>query len=413
MVKLPFMLLILIFVAWSVPSLGQTVTTDKDDYYPGETVIITGTGWDAGETVELRLEHLFTDHEDDLFFTTANANGDIYFDGYVVDIQELGEVFTLTATGLSSGKMATHVFTDSPKVGSVVIGAQTPHGTIPDAVTYSITVNRGVGGGAFTADLYLLSPTFPGSVTYDFTPSTVSLPNATNSAVSVLTLYDAASLPGGPFSFTVKAVVSDQGMNGTDYAESTGGLTPCTGPVAITKNIQVYLGQNGTVTIDEDAIDDGSYDDCGGTLTFDTDITTFDCDDLGDNDVELTVTGAFANTDSEMAVVTVLLRPVTLVYTGDLSGQFSDQVTLSAELTDDLSTGPLSGVTVYFTLGTQSTSAVTDVFGVASTTLILNQMPGSYDLEIEVLEDCPYEGASLTEDFTILAEDACAVYAGV
>ncbi|MDH3244300.1 MAG: hypothetical protein OEM26_06770, partial [Saprospiraceae bacterium] len=36
--------------------LGQaTVTTDKDDYYPGETVLITGSGWEAGEDVRLHI----------------------------------------------------------------------------------------------------------------------------------------------------------------------------------------------------------------------------------------------------------------------------------------------------------------------------------------------------------------------
>ena len=35
---------------------AQTVTTDKADYQPGETVVITGTGWTAGETVKLYIE---------------------------------------------------------------------------------------------------------------------------------------------------------------------------------------------------------------------------------------------------------------------------------------------------------------------------------------------------------------------
>ncbi len=38
---------------------GQaTLTTDKLDYAPGETVIIEGTGWHAGEVVNLMVMNL-------------------------------------------------------------------------------------------------------------------------------------------------------------------------------------------------------------------------------------------------------------------------------------------------------------------------------------------------------------------
>ena len=30
-----------------------TVSTDKEDYAPGETVIVTGAGWEPGETVSM------------------------------------------------------------------------------------------------------------------------------------------------------------------------------------------------------------------------------------------------------------------------------------------------------------------------------------------------------------------------
>jgi len=35
-----------------------TITTDKDDYLPGEWVIITGTGWQGDDSVKLTLTHL-------------------------------------------------------------------------------------------------------------------------------------------------------------------------------------------------------------------------------------------------------------------------------------------------------------------------------------------------------------------
>src|SRR5713226_2654470 len=35
---------------------GATVQTDRSDYYPGENVVITGSGWQAGEVVSLSLQ---------------------------------------------------------------------------------------------------------------------------------------------------------------------------------------------------------------------------------------------------------------------------------------------------------------------------------------------------------------------
>ena len=35
---------------------GATVTTDKADYAPGETVVISGTGWTANQEVALHID---------------------------------------------------------------------------------------------------------------------------------------------------------------------------------------------------------------------------------------------------------------------------------------------------------------------------------------------------------------------
>jgi uncharacterized repeat protein (TIGR01451 family) len=92
---------------------GQaTVDTDKYDYLPGETVKITGKGWEPGETVSMVLKHLTYDHSDELLSAVAGADGKIFNNEYVIDPKDLGESFLLTATGLSSGEIATTTFTD-------------------------------------------------------------------------------------------------------------------------------------------------------------------------------------------------------------------------------------------------------------------------------------------------------------
>jgi len=68
--------------------------------------------------------------------------------------------------------------------------------------------------------------------------------------------------------------------------DPTGALIP---PTAICTNYTAVLDATGNVTITSADIDGGSFDDIG-IATYAIDINTFDCDDLGDNDVLLTVT---------------------------------------------------------------------------------------------------------------------------
>ncbi|WP_172594388.1 HYR domain-containing protein [Mariniphaga sediminis] len=77
------------------------------------------------------------------------------------------------------------------------------------------------------------------------------------------------------------------------------------GPVAICQDITVQLDAAGNATIAEDAVNDGSSDNCGGILTFDTNITSFNCSNVGTNPVELTVTDSNGNTSTCNAIVTV------------------------------------------------------------------------------------------------------------
>jgi len=57
---------------------------------------------------------------------------------------------------------------------------------------------------------------------------------------------------------------------------------------AVCQDITVQLDATGNVTIAEDDVNNGSTG--GGPLTFDTDITSFTCADIGTNSVTLTVT---------------------------------------------------------------------------------------------------------------------------
>lgn len=78
-----------------------------------------------------------------------------------------------------------------------------------------------------------------------------------------------------------------------------------TAPVVACQNITVELDSvTGTITIDGTDIDNGSTDACG-IDTYTLDIDTFDCSNIGDNTVTLTVTDVNGNTATCTAIVTV------------------------------------------------------------------------------------------------------------
>ena len=134
-----------------------------------------------------------------------------------------------------------------------------------------------------------------------------------------------------------------------------------------------------------------------------------------------TVTGAYGGsslhkTSSGNSGVAVNQRPTKLVYTGDTSGDYSDVVTLSAKLTDETdSSSPvnLSGRTISFTIGSQSTTASTDSNGVATTTLTLTQKAtATYTVYTSYAGDATYAGANDSDPFTINREQATIEYTG-
>ncbi len=76
-------------------------------------------------------------------------------------------------------------------------------------------------------------------------------------------------------------------------------------PNVLTKDIVAELDNEGNVTITTADIDDGTTDACG-IADMSLDFTTFNCGNVGENTVNLTVTDVNGNTESESAIVTVV-----------------------------------------------------------------------------------------------------------
>ena len=111
----------------------------------------------------------------------------------------------------------------------------------------------------------------------------------------------------------------------------------------------------------------------------------------------------------------IIVGGTTLTYSGDISGQYSDQVTLSATLTDTLTGDPISGKTITFEIDTTpilTDSDSTDGSGSASADITLMRPSGTYTVTASFAGDTSYMPSSDSVTFTINKEDVILDYTG-
>ncbi|MER2998157.1 MBG domain-containing protein [Pontibacter populi] len=120
-----------------------TVTSDKDDYAPGEIAIITGTGWKLDSLVDIHLEEdPAHDHHHSYHDTKVNADGTWRIE-YPIEERHLGTKFTVIVDGKQTGYQGLAYFTDngpfsatiSPSTGNVSASNQTYRITIKNEAT--------------------------------------------------------------------------------------------------------------------------------------------------------------------------------------------------------------------------------------------------------------------------------------
>lgn len=165
------------------------------------------------------------------------------------------------------------------------------------------------------------------------------------------TTEDRSGLAPGTYSVTV---IDANGC--TDQANFTinSGMD-ITAPTAICQSFAVALDANGLATISASDIDAGSFDDCG-TVSLSLSNIEFDCQDVGTNQVTLTVTDLRGNSSTCSAQVTIedTIAPnavcqnttvfldnsgLALVSASDIDGGSSDVCGISAISTNPLAYG--------------------------------------------------------------------------
>uniref|UniRef100_UPI0015CD898C HYR-like domain-containing protein n=1 Tax=Winogradskyella wichelsiae TaxID=2697007 RepID=UPI0015CD898C len=136
-----------------------------------------------------------------------------------------------------------------------------------------------------------------------------------------------------------------------------------TAPTASCQNVTVYLDENGSVSISSSGIDNGSSD-SESTVSLSLDVTAFDCDDLGDNTVTLTVTDTAGATATCTAIVTVSDNIAPVADATSLAAITTECEILATDITEPTATDNCGGtVTVTndatFPITTQGTTVIT------------------------------------------------------
>ena len=158
-------------------------------------------------------------------------------------------------------------------------------------------------------------------------------------------------------------------------------------PVVNTQNVTIQLDENGLVNISASDIDNSSTDNCG-IASMSLDITDFDCEDVGENTLTLTVVDVNGSSASNTAVVTVqdtiapiaTCKPITV---------YLDETGLAsiAENSVDNGSADACGISSYDTDTTEFSCS--DVFETNIVTLTVTDVNGNWSSctsEVTVLD---------------------------
>ncbi|SEG48301.1 beta strand repeat-containing protein, partial [Flavobacterium urumqiense] len=255
-------------------AFGQaTVSTDLLDYRPGSTAIITGSGFQAGETVILLVEHVGeepagTDPQYHQPWTVvADSIGNIQTSWYVPTVEEgdaLGATFLLTADS-QSGAHAQWTFTDAGNANDgdgtiTVLTAPTSKcsGSTGNSLTFTFTAPNGKDFNA-VSELTLLVPigwttpqnttsTNPGFISLSGTASAKSIYSISGSLITITMTCSAGSTviityEGGGTKVTVPTVGTNTIYTFTTQTKQNGGtLTNIASQPIVTLNANNNAG---------------------------------------------------------------------------------------------------------------------------------------------------------------------------
>lgn len=298
-----------------------TISTDQKDYPPGTPVVMTGTGFQAGETVDLHLHEWVNQTVTDIpdYSVITAGDGTFSFTGYAPTTSDLGARYHLTAIGETSGLQAQTIFTDGN--GNLVSGH------VYDSVTSSPIAGATVSCTTTSGCNALFSTTTDVNGFYVFDSTTSKLTFGGTSATLTLT-----ASKSGYSSGTVTFSISNGGTASSKDILLTPSQANTTTAVTSTANPSVY-GQSTTFTAKVSVVAPGSGTPTG-TVTFTVD---------GQAQTPSSLSGGIATFNTSILSVSATGHTVSAAYNGDANFKNSSGSLTGGQVVNQAST--TTGVT--------------------------------------------------------------------
>lgn len=240
---------------------GLVINTDKDDYQPGDTVFLSGSGWPANDVLDIVLTDEPLSHEPHRWSVDVDESGSFRDSTYVVDEGDLNVTFTLVATSRATERSLTVVFTDNIPAGSVSVLLNNtasvtvaPGATITLAVTARVTSqNPQNSPTSWQSTGWVLLPTPANTTPAGKLANCVNTPNVQgtggNGTQATATFNITAPAVVGTYDLWV--ALSDQDGTGPTACGGGGQSTKVPFPTRVT--VQVVDQTQPTVTINQAA----------------------------------------------------------------------------------------------------------------------------------------------------------------
>jgi len=210
------------------------------------------------------------------------------------------------------------------------VGAQT--------VTVSVTDNNGNSGSCW-AEVTVVDETAPEiscnnievalNESGRYSLSAEEINGGTSDACGLPTIsipatdFDCSNLGAN----TVSLTATDVNGN-TASCTATVTVADETAPLSECRDRSVSLDASGNATLDPADFDNGSTDACG-PLSFSLDLTAFDCSNVGDNDLVLTVSDGNGNSSTCAATVTIIDDTAPVAICQDITADLNDNGSIS------------------------------------------------------------------------------------
>ncbi|MFT6213983.1 MAG: hypothetical protein ACJAS3_000372 [Roseivirga sp.] len=165
--------------------------------------------------------------------------------------------------------------------------------------------------------------------------TTTSVDNGSYDNCTFVLSLDNTSFTCDNVGANIVTLTSVDASGNTTSATAVVTVTDAILPTVVPTNIDVFLDANGNTSIVVANVDGGTFDNCGiSTITID--INSFDCADLGANNVTLTATDVNGNVNTGVAVVTVIDNIAPIVGAQDITVSLDENGVASIVPTDAL-----------------------------------------------------------------------------